>query len=741
MRIRAINLMALTTCLLVTAVGSEAETSAQQPEAEKAALPSDQIPDNRTIPDEPPPPTSPPEPGLSALQPLGSEDAGMSNGALGGVVDLLRAGVEEEVLLKHIQNSQNSFNVSSDDIVFLTDVGTPGHVINAMMDRDRELLSEGTVVTRQTEEREPWPAAGTVVEVPAAEAVSYPYTEPTFEGDNTADQNGAQDEISVDYFHGYLAPYGTWIDVPEYGLCWQPTVAVSSQDWRPYADRGRWMYTDNGWYWYSDYSWGWAAFHYGRWFHHTRWGWCWAPGTVWGPSWVSWRYSDPFCGWAPLPPYSRSGFYFSVGISWGIPSWCYTYVPSYRICHSYPRRHAVPYHEARDIHGKSRTRNHYAVGRNHTIENRGIPPEQLTENQARDIRKASIEQRYELPTSRVRGEWLGDDGKTLTVYQPRRARGTSDGTRGVTEPRPGQVTRSGTPAARSPRREISDTGDRTSHLSTGNQTSARSPGSKTAGQGALRDEQRPSRSTQANQSPVTSSDRTRTVARDQRKRTAGQPAVSQTTPNSPRAQSPGPRTSQSSSQRPKDSLVITGQRDLQRTESSSTASRVTTRTTSTSRAASPSSRTRTATVTRADPARSTTRTQPRTIQTPSVSRGVPTAQTRSPLQARRTPTATTRSAPSIPRYSVPRTRPSTVAPSTQRTSPARTPTRSVSTPSRPARSATPARSGPTVRRAPQRTPSYAPRAPTRSAAPSTPRSAPRSAPPSRSSDQSGGRSR
>ena len=31
-------------------------------------------------------------------------------------------------------------------------------------------------------------------------------------------------------------------------------------------------------------------------------GWCWAPDTVWGPSWVTWRYSGDYCGWAPLPP-------------------------------------------------------------------------------------------------------------------------------------------------------------------------------------------------------------------------------------------------------------------------------------------------------------------------------------------------------------------------------------------------------------------------------------------------------
>ena len=26
------------------------------------------------------------------------------------------------------------------------------------------------------------------------------------------------------------------------------------------------------------------------------------PGTDWGPAWVSWRFGDGYCGWAPLPP-------------------------------------------------------------------------------------------------------------------------------------------------------------------------------------------------------------------------------------------------------------------------------------------------------------------------------------------------------------------------------------------------------------------------------------------------------
>ena len=86
------------------------------------------------------------------------------------------------------------------------------------------------------------------------------------------------------------------------GPCWQPTVVVGNPYWQPYCNGGRWVYTHSGWYRLSSYSWGWAPFHYGRWFCHHRLGWCWAPDSVWGPSWVCWRYGAGYCGWAPLPP-------------------------------------------------------------------------------------------------------------------------------------------------------------------------------------------------------------------------------------------------------------------------------------------------------------------------------------------------------------------------------------------------------------------------------------------------------
>jgi hypothetical protein len=71
--------------------------------------------------------------------------------------------------------------------------------------------------------------------------------------------------------------------------------------WRPYSD-GQWILTDYGWTWNSHEEWGSIPFHYGRWGYDNDFGWFWVPDTVWGPAWVSWRWSDQYVGWAPLPP-------------------------------------------------------------------------------------------------------------------------------------------------------------------------------------------------------------------------------------------------------------------------------------------------------------------------------------------------------------------------------------------------------------------------------------------------------
>src|SRR5580692_1738503 len=124
--------------------------------------------------------------------------------------------------------------------------------------------------------------------------------------------HGSVGAVGVDFFYRDLAPYGYWVDRPNYGWVWMPRHV--RHHWRPYSV-GRWVYTDYGWTWASDESWGWATYHYGRWYDDPDYGWAWVPGTDWGPSWVSWQEGGGYIGWAPLPP--QVAFDVNVGIGAG----------------------------------------------------------------------------------------------------------------------------------------------------------------------------------------------------------------------------------------------------------------------------------------------------------------------------------------------------------------------------------------------------------------------------------------
>jgi hypothetical protein len=126
-----------------------------------------------------------------------------------------------------------------------------------------------------------------------------------------SDQGGG---VSYQDFYNQLGGQdGTWIQSDDYGYVFQPS-AVSDPNWAPYTD-GHWAYSDDGWVWVSDEPWGWATYHYGRWADLDGVGWVWVPGDVWAPAWVSWRYGDDYCGWAPLPP--DTGFGIGIGFHFG----------------------------------------------------------------------------------------------------------------------------------------------------------------------------------------------------------------------------------------------------------------------------------------------------------------------------------------------------------------------------------------------------------------------------------------
>jgi FecR protein len=120
---------------------------------------------------------------------------------------------------------------------------------------------------------------------------SYQHVSPNISGAEDLDQNGQ------------------WVNDPNYGSVWQPTVGP---DWAPYQN-GRWAWEDYyGWTWVSADPWGWAPYHYGRWFAGAG-GWAWYPGPIyanpfWAPAYVG------FFGYGP-------GLGIGVGFGFGGVGW------------------------------------------------------------------------------------------------------------------------------------------------------------------------------------------------------------------------------------------------------------------------------------------------------------------------------------------------------------------------------------------------------------------------------------
>ncbi len=136
-------------------------------------------------------------------------------------------------------------------------------------------------------------------------------------------------------FYNRLARYGNWIWL-QGQYVWVPSNV--GPYWRPYTV-GRWVFTDRyGWMWVSNEPFGWATYHYGRWGFSNRVGWFWVPGNRWAPAWVSWRSSNDYLAWAPLPPAYDEGVSIEVNAR-GVPDYYWQVVPNRDfLSHDLPRK-------------------------------------------------------------------------------------------------------------------------------------------------------------------------------------------------------------------------------------------------------------------------------------------------------------------------------------------------------------------------------------------------------------------
>lgn len=218
---------------------------------------------------------------------------------LAEVVRLAEAHVDPSVMLAFIQNSGQTYSPTADQILYLSSLGVPQNVLSALY-QDQPAQSA------------PTPAA-----VPTISDAAPP------------------PETGSNLFTDALAPYGTWMQLSNYGAAWQPAVELANPDWKPYVNDGQWIDSDSGWYWQSAYTWGWAPFHYGGWVNAPDTGWVWVPGNTWAPAWVAWRSTSSHLGWAPLPPgvslnvlsqLSYNGHIVTPGFDFGLTLSSYVFV-------------------------------------------------------------------------------------------------------------------------------------------------------------------------------------------------------------------------------------------------------------------------------------------------------------------------------------------------------------------------------------------------------------------------------
>ncbi len=232
---------------------------------------------------------------------------------------------------------------------------------------------------------------------------------------NLGQRSHAQDvTVSFQMFYDNLSPYGEWVYDPDYGYVWVPN---EEGDFRPYGSRGYWAMTDFGNTWVSDDPWGWACYHYGRWTYDPYYGWVWIPGYEWAPAWVSWRYGNGFCGWAPLGP--------SVSISMGYncpESWWVFVQPTYmyrRDCFNYWRG---PSYNRTYIRQTTVINNYYVDNSTRVRYNYGPRREQVERITHQPVQVYSLSH-----NSRPGAPVIA--GNRLNVYRPRVDRGTRENAR------------------------------------------------------------------------------------------------------------------------------------------------------------------------------------------------------------------------------------------------------------------------------------------------------------------------
>jgi uncharacterized protein YraI len=212
-------------------------------------------------------------------------------------------------------------------------------------------------------------------------------------------------------FYDRLSPYGEWVWL-QGQYVWVPRGV--NRQWRPYT-LGRWVFTKRyGWMWVSNEPFGWATYHYGRWGFSNRVGWFWVPGSRWAPAWVSWRSSDDYLAWAPLPPTPYDEIGISVNISIGaVPDYYWQVVPTQEfLAPDLPRRIVRDRNRFRPILEETQPLGNVTITNNNVVVNNVV---NVTNIEQKTNEKVVV---HEVQATKEASEAGKVEGGAVEVFQP-----------------------------------------------------------------------------------------------------------------------------------------------------------------------------------------------------------------------------------------------------------------------------------------------------------------------------------
>jgi len=249
-----------------------------------------------------------------------------------------------------------------------------------------------------------------IVYVPTNQGEEGTTPPPTPREEQTYERDYGEYPSEMDYndFYEYLSPYGVWVHDTPYGYVWIPRHV--GQHWRPYT-YGRWAWTNYGWTWVSYHEWGWVPFHYGRWGWDNRLGWFWVPGSVWAPAWVSWRWSNLYIGWCPLPPDVE--FVAGVGIGslpYDFPDYYWIFIEGRNFQYDYLDRYVLPYERNRTVIRLTVHKANLTV-RNRQLIDDGVDVEQVSRLTRSEVPRYEVEEGQRPGPSQI-------SGNAVKIFRP-----------------------------------------------------------------------------------------------------------------------------------------------------------------------------------------------------------------------------------------------------------------------------------------------------------------------------------